>query len=217
MGGDRQQDLDHPRRALGPDDPAGAHQSRQQGLARPVHAAGAEDSRQRGQPVPDPRHDRRRDQGARLSRHEGIRTGLRRLQGAGRQPAGRRRGPGLQAAHGNLRIRPHPDGRPCGRRGAERVGGRPAIRQGPRPVRQADLCLPPRGLQGGVGGGRDHDRPPAHLFLGAREGWRPSLRHRGGHGQAAGRARGVVQRRQRAPDPRRQRLCRGVPDQPHHL
>src|SRR3546814_5341253 len=40
----------------------------------------------------------------RSPRHEGIRAGLRRLRGAGGEPAGRRRGPGLQAAHGDLRV-----------------------------------------------------------------------------------------------------------------
>src|SRR5690606_9492410 len=43
---------------------------------------------------------------------------------------------------------------------------------------------------------------------------RPALRHRGRHGQAARRASRLGQRRQRAPGPRRQRLCRGVRDQP---
>ena len=40
-------------------------------------------------------HDGRRDQGSRLSRHEGIRDGLRRFRGPGRRAARRRRGPGL--------------------------------------------------------------------------------------------------------------------------
>ena len=60
-------------------------------------------------PFPAHGHDRRRDRGARLSRHEGIRDRLRRLRGAGRQPARRRRGPGLQAADADLRVRAHPD------------------------------------------------------------------------------------------------------------
>jgi (2S)-methylsuccinyl-CoA dehydrogenase len=40
-------------------------------------------------------HERRRDQGARLSRHEGIRDRLRRVRSAARESAGRRRGTGL--------------------------------------------------------------------------------------------------------------------------
>ena len=67
----------------------------------------------------------------------------------------------------------------------------------PRVARQARLD-----------GGRNHDRPPAHLFRRPREGQRPALRYRGRHGQAAGRARRLGQRRQRAADPWRQRLCR---------
>ena len=55
------------------------------------------------------RHDRHRDRGARLSRHEGIRDRVRRLRGEGRKPARRRRGPGLQAADGHLRVGAHPD------------------------------------------------------------------------------------------------------------
>ena len=72
--------------------------------------------------VPDRRHDRRRDRGAGLPRHEGIRTGLRQFPRQGREPARRRGGQGLQAAHADLRIRAHPD------RGARR--GRGAIGAG---------------------------------------------------------------------------------------
>jgi (2S)-methylsuccinyl-CoA dehydrogenase len=68
-----------------------------------------------------PRHFRRRDRGARLSRHEGIHGQFRRLQGEGREPAGRRGRPGLQAAHADLRERPHPDRRARHRRGAIRA------------------------------------------------------------------------------------------------
>jgi hypothetical protein len=46
-----------------------------------------------------------------------------------RQPAGRRRGAGLQAADGDVRKRPHPDGGARDRRGA---GG---ARHRPRPTR----------------------------------------------------------------------------------
>ena len=121
---------------------------------------------------------------------------------------------GLQAAHGDLRERAHPDRRARRRRGAERAGARPALRQGAHPVRQAALCLPARRRKDRLDGGRDHDRPPAHLFRRAREGQRSPLRHRGRHGEAAGRARGLEQRRQRAADPRRQRLRHGISDQP---
>src|SRR4030095_13578917 len=67
------------------------------------------------------------------------------------------------------------------RRRADRAGARPALRQGSHPVRQAALCLPARRRQDRLDGGRDHDRPPAHLFRRPREGQRPALRHRGRH------------------------------------
>ena len=137
LQGHRQQDLDHPRRARRPDDAAGAHRSRRAGLSRPVDVPGREAARHRRRSVPRRGHERRRDRGARLSRHEGIRARLRRLRGAGRQPARRRGGPGLQAAHGDLRERPHPDRGARRRRGAERARARPALRQGAHPVRQA--------------------------------------------------------------------------------
>ena len=44
-------------------------------------------------PFPARRHERHRDRGARLSRHEGIRDRVRRLRGEGRKSARRRRGP----------------------------------------------------------------------------------------------------------------------------
>ena len=95
-------------------------------LPRPVDVPGREAARHRRRPVPGHGHERRRDPGARLSRHEGIRDRLRRLRGAGREPARRRRGPGLQAADGDLRERPHPDRGARRRRGAERARARPA-------------------------------------------------------------------------------------------
>ena len=79
----------------------------------------------------------RRDRGARLSRHEGIRARLRRLRGAGREPPRRRGGPGLQAAHADLRIGPHPDRGAGDRRRAIGARPRPALRRGAHPVRQA--------------------------------------------------------------------------------
>ena len=57
-------------------------------------------------PLPRPRHVRRRDRGARLPRHEGVRARLRRLPRPRREPARRRRGPGLQAADAHLREPP---------------------------------------------------------------------------------------------------------------
>ena len=53
-----------------------------------------------------------------------------------------------------------------------------------------------------------------HLFLGAPEGQRQTLRSRSRHGEAAGGARGLGGGRQRAADPRRQRLRAGISDQP---
>ena len=102
----RQQDLDHPCRAHPCDDPAGAHRSRHHRLQGAVDVPGRKDPRHRRGTLPDRGHDRRRDRGAGLSRHEGIRAGLRRLPGQGREPAGRRDGQGLQAADGDLRIAP---------------------------------------------------------------------------------------------------------------
>ncbi len=52
------------------------------------------------------------------------------------------------------------------------------------------------------------------LYRGAREGRRPPLRPGGGPRQAQRCRRRLGGRRQRAPDPRRQRLRHGVPDQP---
>ena len=75
-------------------------------------------------------------------------------------------------------------------------------------VRRSDRRLPARRRQDRDDGGRDHDRAPAHLFRGAREGYRPPLRPGGRHGQAAGRAGRLGRRRQCGADPRRQRLSR---------
>ncbi len=75
----RQQDLDHPRRPHRRDDDAGAHRSGHHRLFRPVHAAGREAARHGRRSLPRPGHDRRRDRGARLPRHEGVRARLRRL------------------------------------------------------------------------------------------------------------------------------------------
>ena len=80
-------------------------------------------------PFPAEGMTRHRNPGARLSRHEGIRDRLRRLRGAGRCAARRRRGAGLQAADGDLRERPGAD------RGARRRGGAERARTGRWPMR----------------------------------------------------------------------------------
>jgi (2S)-methylsuccinyl-CoA dehydrogenase len=116
-----EQDLDHPRRPRRRHDPAGPHRPGHDRLSRPVDAAGREAARRGGRRLPGRRHERRRDRGDRLSRHEGIRARLRRLYRAGPEPAGRRARPGLQAADGHLRERPHPDRRPRRRRGPGRL------------------------------------------------------------------------------------------------
>ena len=149
-------------------------------------------------PFPRRRHDRRRDRGARLSRHEGVRHLLRRLRCPCRQSARRRRGPGLQAADADLRGGAHPDRGARHRRGPGRARSRPSLRHRAHPVRQADRRLPARLRQARDDGGGDPARPPAHLFRRAREGRRPPLRSRSRHGQAARRPRRLGRRRQRA-------------------
>ena len=161
----RQQDLDHASGPRRPDDPAGAHRTRTSPATSGLSILLAEKPRGTDEePFPVDGPDRRRDRGARLSRHEGIRARLRRLRGAGREPARRRRGAGLQAAHADLRIRPHPDRRAGDRRRA--VGARPraALCRGAHAVRQAADRLPARRRQARHDGGRDPPRPPAHLF-----------------------------------------------------
>ena len=73
------------------------------------------------------------------------------------------------------------------------------------------INFPARRRQDRHDGGRDHDRAPAHLFRGAAEGFRPPLRSRGRHGQAARRPRRLGGRRQCGADPRRQRLRARIP------
>ena len=88
------------------------------GLSRPLDAARRKAARQRSDAVPGRRHDRHRDRGPRLSRHEGIRDRVRRLRGEGRESARRRRGARLQAAHEHVRVGAHPDRGARHRRGA---------------------------------------------------------------------------------------------------
>ena len=133
-----EQDLDHPSRARRPDDAAGAHQSGRARLQGPVDVARRKAARHGRRSVSRQGHVGRRDRGARLSRHEGIRDRLRRFRRARRQTARRRRGPGLQAADGDLRIGAHPDRGARRRRRPMRVRARAALRQGAHAVRQAD-------------------------------------------------------------------------------
>ena len=55
-----------------PHDRAHAHEPGRARLSRPLHVPGREAARHGRKPVPRARHERRRDRGARLSRHEGI-------------------------------------------------------------------------------------------------------------------------------------------------
>ena len=124
----RQQDLDHPSRPRRPDDAARPHQP---GRARLSRASRCCSPRSRAAPT----RIRSRSQGMTGGEIEvlGYR-GMKEYELAfdgfevpGREPARRRRGPGLQAAHADLRIRPHPDRRARRRRRAVRARSRPAL------------------------------------------------------------------------------------------
>jgi (2S)-methylsuccinyl-CoA dehydrogenase len=82
---------------------------------------------------------------------------------------------------------------------------------------QAIFEFPRVPQQAGHDGGRDHGRAPADLLRRAPEGRGQALRPGGRHGQAAGRARRLGGGRQRAADPRRERLRARVPGQPRAL
>ena len=162
----RQQDLDHPSGARRPDDAAGAHQSRASRATRASRCCWPK-SRAARTTIPFPAKGMigRRDRGARLSRHEGIRDRLRRLRGAGRQPARRRRGPGLQAADADLRSRraSRPRRAPSASRNARSTSGcatpRSACSSASRSInfpRVADKIA--------MMAVEIHDRAPAHLF-----------------------------------------------------
>ena len=114
----------------------------EQRLSRPQHVSRAEAARRRCRPVSGRGDERHRDPGARLSRHEGIRDRVRRLRGAGRWPARRGRGAGVQAADGDLRERPGADRRARRRGGAERARTGPRLRARTQPVRAQDRRLP---------------------------------------------------------------------------
>ncbi len=75
----RAEDLDHACGARRSDDRAGAHQSEREGLSRIVDVPRAEAARHRRQSFSSQGHEWRRDRGARLSRHEGVRHLLRRV------------------------------------------------------------------------------------------------------------------------------------------
>ena len=92
----------------------------------------AEAARHGRQAVSGEGHERRRDPRARLSRHEGIRDRLRRVRGAAREFAGRRRGAGFQAADGDVRIRAHSNGGARDRRCAVGDGFGAALWSGAR-------------------------------------------------------------------------------------
>ena len=77
----------------------------------------------------------RRDRGARLSRHEGVRHLLRRLRRAGREFAWRGRRPGLQAIDADLRGGAYPDRGAGHRRGAIGPRSRASLQHGARAVR----------------------------------------------------------------------------------
>ena len=87
-----------------------------------------------------------------------------------------------------------------------------ALRQGARAVRQDADPFPARRRQDRADGGRNPHRPPARLFRRARQGRGPPLRSRGRHGQAARRPRRLGGGRQRAANPRRQRLRARISD-----
>ena len=86
-------------------------------------------------PFPAEGIERHRNPGARLPRHEGIRDRLRRLRGAGRGAARRRRRAGLQAADGDVRERPGADRGARRRRGAERARAGARLCPRAQPVR----------------------------------------------------------------------------------
>ena len=133
----RRQDLDHPSRARRPDDLARAHRSATSRaisglsmfLARKPRGTDAE-------PFPAPGMSGGEIEVLGYRGMKEYEIALRRIRDAGRQPARRRGGPGVQAIDGDLRIGAHPDRRAGGRRRPVGAGARPALRQGARAVRQ---------------------------------------------------------------------------------
>jgi (2S)-methylsuccinyl-CoA dehydrogenase len=114
--------------------------------------------------VAGPRHFRRRDRGARLSRHEGIHGQFRRLQGEGREPAGRKEGQGfkqLMQTFESARIQT----------AARAIGvAQSALDSGMQYAQDRKqfgkslIEFPARLRQARHDGGRDHDRTAADLF-----------------------------------------------------
>ncbi len=160
------------------------------GYQGPVHVPGRKAARHGRQPVPAPRHERRRDRGARLSRHEGIRDFLRRFRGAGRQhcsAATRARAsssscrPSRPRASRRRRApsawRNPPWISPCAMRKERMQFGKPIVnfpRVSDKIAMMAVEIMIARQLT---------------YFAARREGRRPPLRSRSRHGQAARRAR----------------------------
>jgi len=77
---------------------------------------GREAARDRRRALSRAGHERRRDRGDRLSRHEGIRVAFDRLRSGGRPTSWRTSGPGLVQLMCDLESGPHPDRRPRHRR-----------------------------------------------------------------------------------------------------
>ncbi len=120
-------------------------------------------------------------------------------------------GEGFKQLMQTFEVGAHPDRGALDRRRASGAGRGAALRPRAPAVRQGYLRVSARGRQDRHDGGGDPGRPPAHLSRRAREGFRPPLRPRGGHGQALRRPRRVGRRRQRGADPRRQRLRARIP------
>jgi (2S)-methylsuccinyl-CoA dehydrogenase len=207
----RQQDLDHPRRAQRPHDAAGAHRSRQPEDYRGLSMLLAEKPRgTEADPFPAPGMTGGE---IKVLGYRGMKEYELAFDGfevPAREPAGRRRGPGLQAADGDVRIGAHPDRRARGRRGAARWSWAWATRSSGCSSARRSLQFPRVAVKLAMMAAETMIARQLTWFA-AREKDRAALRHRGRHGQAAGRARRLGQRRQRAADPRRQRLRRGVP------
>jgi (2S)-methylsuccinyl-CoA dehydrogenase len=115
---------------------------------------------------------------------------------------------------GNALLGAYPDGGARRRRGAGGARGGADVRAAAHPVRQADLRVPARGAENRAHGVPHPGGASAHVLRREPEGHREAVRPRGGHGQAPGHARGVGVGRRLRPDPRRQRLRRGVHGEP---
>jgi acyl-CoA dehydrogenase len=132
------------------------------------------------------------------------------------RPRGQAR-PALAGRDADLRGQP-PDGRRAGHRhrprGLRVLAG---LRQGARPVRQADHREPGDRVHAGRHEARDRRGPPARLARVVDGQGRPPLRERRGlDEQAQGRRGRGVGDRARDPDPRRQRLHPRVPVERMH-